>query len=172
MTLFLHIKNKKTVHTFDFLLYNIFMKKRLFSLESTAAIINVGGKLGTEISEKKDRIDDAVLAVKSSIQEGYCPGGSTMYLFAKRNLELKTEIMKEALLSCYKQLMINAELEPFYYLREIESKELGFGYNLIKDEVTDFYKDGIFDSTKVLRIALENAVHTACNFALINATVS
>lgn len=27
MTLFLHIKNKKTVHTFDFLLYNIFMKK-------------------------------------------------------------------------------------------------------------------------------------------------
>lgn len=151
---------------------NIFLKKRLFSLESTAAIINVGGKLGTEISEKKDRIDDAVLAVKSSIQEGYCPGGSTMYLFAKRNLELKTEIMKEALLSCYKQLMINAELEPFYYLREIESKELGFGYNLIKDEITDFYKDGIFDSTKVLRIALENAVHTACNFALINATVS
>ena len=35
--------------------------------------------------------------------------------------------------------MINAELEPFYYLREIENKDLGFGYNLIKDEVTDFY---------------------------------
>jgi chaperonin GroEL (HSP60 family) len=44
--------------------------------------------------------------------------------------------------------------------------------NITPNEVTDFYKDGIFDSTKVLRIALENAVHTACNFALINATVS
>lgn len=150
---------------------NIFLEKRIFSLETTAAIINVGGKLATEISEAKDRVDDAVEAVKSALEEGYSPGGSTVFIFAKNNLELKTEIMKEALLSCYKQLMINAEIEPFYYLSEIEKLGFGFGYNLNTDSITDFYKDGIYDSTKGLRVSLENAVHTACNFSLINATI-
>lgn len=150
---------------------NIFLERRIFSLEATAAIISVGGKLSTEISEKKDRIDDAVEAVKSALEEGYSPGGSTVFIFAKNNLNLKTQIMKEALLSCYKQLMINAEIEPYYFLSEIEKQGFGFGYNLNTDEITNFYDDGIYDSTKGLRVSLENAVHTACNFSLINATI-
>jgi chaperonin GroEL len=151
---------------------DISLERRIFALESTAAIIKVGGKLGTEIDEKKDRIEDSVCAVRSALEEGYCPGGSTVYLFAKLECDLKTDIMKNALTSCYVQLMSNANLEPFYFLRDIEDKGFGFGYNLIKDEITDFYNDGIYDSAKVLRVSLENAVHTACNFALVEAIIT
>lgn len=151
---------------------NIFLERRLFALKSNAAIIKVGGKLRTEVDEKKDRIDDAVKAVKSSIEEGFSPGGSSIYLFALKECDIKTRIMREALKSCYIQLMRNAEIEPFLYFNDIMKGKVGTGYNLIKEEVSDLYKDGIFDSTKVLRVAMENAVHTTCNFAMINATIS
>ena len=151
---------------------NIGLQQRIFSLESNAAIITVGGKITSEISEKKDRVDDSVQAVKSAISEGYSPGGSTVYLFANKELELKTDIMKKALESCYKQLMVNAEIEPYYFLKEIYDSEYGHGYNLKTDTIEDFIENGILDSTKVLRVAIENATHTACNFAMIEATIS
>ena len=147
---------------------NIFLNKRIFALESIAAIIKVGGKLTSEIAEKKDRIDDSVFSVKSAIEEGYSPGGSSVFITAYKELDIKTKIMKEALLECYKQLMINAELEPMYYLREIHDKGVGYGFNLITEKVSNMHEDGIYDSTKGLRVSMENAVSTACTFALIN----
>jgi chaperonin GroEL len=151
---------------------NIAEQRRIFALESVAAIIKVGGTLGSEINEKKDRIEDAVYAVKSAIEEGYCPGGSTMYVFAYLENKVKTEVMKKALLACYIQLMKNAEQEPFYYLRDIEASGFGYGFNLLKEKISNFYEDGIFDSSKVLRVSIENAVHTACNFASVDAVIS
>lgn len=150
---------------------NISITNRIFSLESTAAIINVGGKISSEISEKKDRIDDAVGAVKSSLEEGYTPGGSSVFLFAGIDVEIKTDIMKKALTSCYEQLLSNANLQPFYYYREILDKGFGFGFNLITEEVVNMIDNGILDSSKVLRVSLENAVRTACNFALVESVI-
>lgn len=140
--------------------------RRKFSLESVAAIIKVGGKLASEISEKKDRIDDAVLSVKSAIEEGYLPGGGTTLIFSEK--PEYGNVMKKALMSCYNQLMFNAEREPQYFLRDIKDKGFGYGYNLIKDEVSNLYEDGIYDSAKALRVSVENAVHTATIFASIN----
>ena len=147
------------------------LKNRIFNLESTAAILRVGGKLVTEISEKKDRVDDAVAAVKSAIEEGYLPGGASVFLFSLKDLNIKTDIMKEALIECYKQLMSNAKLEPFYHLKDIYDNGFGSGFNLSTGKVSNMYEDGIYDSTKVLRVSLENSVHTACNFALINSLI-
>lgn len=150
---------------------NIALEKRIFSLESKAAIINIGGKLVDEINERKDRIDDAVLAVKSAIDEGFCAGGSSTYIFARKDVELKTDIMENALISCYKQLMENANKEPFYIMKQITDQKYGFGYNVINNEIENFLEKGIIDSCKVLRVSLENAVHTACTFAMIEAVV-
>ena len=151
---------------------NAFLKKRIFALESNAAVIRIGGKLLSQIDEKKDRAEDAVFAVKSAIEEGYSAGGSSVLINAHKDLELKTQIMKESLLECYKQLMMNAGLEPMYYLREIHDKGKNHGFNLITQEVSDMVKDGIYDSTKGLRISMENAVHTAITFAFIENIIS
>lgn len=146
-------------------------KDRLFRLESSAAVIHVGGKLSDEIGEKKDRIEDAVLAVKSAIEEGFCAGGASTYLFANKELKLKSNVMKKALQSCYNQLMINAGKEPQYELRDILDKEYGYGYNVSTSKIENFLEEGIIDSSKVLRVSLENSVQTACTFAMIEAVV-
>ena len=161
-----HIKKLKALKA-----RNIELEKRIFDLELNAAIINVGGKIQSEIFEKKDRIEDAVCAVKSAIEEGYCAGGSTTYLFAREILSLRTDVMKNALQSCYIQLMKNADVEPFYTLRDILDKGYGNGYNVENDKIENFLESGIIDSAKVLRVALENAVYTACNFCMIESIV-
>jgi len=146
-------------------------KDRLFKLESNAAVIHVGGKLSDEIGEKKDRVEDAVLAVKSAIEEGFCAGGASTYLFANKELKLKSTVMKKALHSCYNQLMTNAGKEPQYELRDILDKEYGFGYNVATSQIENFLEEGVIDSSKVLRVSLENSVQTACTFAMIEAVV-
>lgn len=146
-------------------------QRRIFALENKAAVIKVGGKLNSEIREKIDRVDDAVGAVKSAIEEGYCPGASSVLLSAHDELDLKTNVMKLALRAPYIQLMSNAEIEPLLYVTEIQNKGFGYGFNLSTEKVSNLIEDGIIDSCKVLRVSLENAVHTACNFALINATI-
>lgn len=148
---------------------SIALTKRIFALENNAAVIKVGGKLASEISEKKDRIDDSNLAVKSAIEEGYLPGAGSTFLFAN-NQDLGV-IMRNALNACYVQLMKNAEKEPYYFMKEIEEKGFGHGYNLLTNKVSNMYEDGIYDSSKVLRVSLENAIHTAVTFSNIDSII-
>lgn len=80
--------------------------------------------------------------------------------------------MPEILLSCYNQLMLNANLEPMYFLKEIEQGKFGTAYNLIDNKIQDFNKAGIYDSAKATRCSITNAIHTAINFGTIEAIVS
>jgi chaperonin GroEL len=40
-----------------------------------------------EVSEKKDRITDALNATKAAVEEGIVPGGGTALVYASRSLE-------------------------------------------------------------------------------------
>jgi len=54
-------------------------KKRLAFFTSGAAAIYVGGANETEVEEKKDRFDDTIRAVRSSLEDGYVTGGGLTY---------------------------------------------------------------------------------------------
>jgi len=54
-------------------------EKRLAMLNSGTAIIYVGGSSEVDIQEKKDRIDDTVCAVRSSLKAGFVVGGGFTY---------------------------------------------------------------------------------------------
>ena len=140
---------------------------RLFRLRSKAAKIYVGGKLSSEISERKDRVDDAVLAVKSAIEEGYSLGAGKTYLNAVFNLDNLSSISKKALQSCYKQLLTNAGLDPYEYISELRSASFEDGFNLLNNKIENLFEAGIIDSTKSLRVSVENAIKSAQNFAMI-----
>src|SRR5665213_606127 len=51
------------------------LEKRRAALSGKVAVIKVGGATETEINEKRDRVDDAVHAVKAALAEGIVPGG-------------------------------------------------------------------------------------------------
>jgi len=146
--------------------------RRIKRLNVSSAIIKVGGVLTSDISEKKDRVDDAVLAVKSAIEEGYIIGGGKLLLNAyfDDNLNL-SPLTKRVIKSCYNQILINAGIDPSDYINKIQYKGEDFAFDVITNEIVDFRRCGILDSAKALRVSLENAVASAQNFAKIDVVI-
>jgi len=135
--------------------------------------------------EKKDRIDDALLATKAAVEEGIVPGGGlTLYRISQtilddiRNIELTedqkfaAEIFYDVLRSPMKTMAENAG----YDFEDIDSKLSNesddTGFNFLLGIPADMYREGIIDPAKVTKNALRNAVSAAgtlltTNFAII-----
>ena len=65
-----------------------FHRKRLANYIGGIATIYVGGFSQVEIQEKKDRLDDAICAVKAAMTDGILPGGGCSLLKASYKLNL------------------------------------------------------------------------------------
>lgn len=64
------------------------LQERLAKLGGGVAVIKVGGSSEVEVSEKKDRYDDALNATRAAVEEGILPGGGVALL--KASLALTT----------------------------------------------------------------------------------
>lgn len=53
------------------------LQERLAKLSGGVAVIKVGGASEVEVSEKKDRVTDALNATKAAVEEGIVPGVCT-----------------------------------------------------------------------------------------------
>lgn len=147
---------------------------RLAQLVNGIASINVGGITETEIKEKKDRIDDALCATRSALEEGYVPGGGSALLIisnasamvGKNEDEDKgAKILFEAIKEPFYQMLSNANIDDSIEIQgEIIDKGIGFGYNLKTNKVENLFEAGVIDPTKVVRVALENAASIASIF--------
>lgn len=156
-----------------------FLKKRLANLQNGVAVISVGGFTDTEINEKKDRIDDAVCATRSAIEEGYVAGGGTAFLFAPRGniftnkeMNIGADILMAAIEAPFRQILINADIEDANDAKTVAHKVYGYGINANTGELIDFFAEGILDPTKVLRCALENAASIAGIFLTTECTIN
>ncbi len=140
--------------------------ERIARLEGGVAVLHVGGFSETEVNEKKDRIDDAICAVRAALEEGVVPGGGFAYLtildtvekigYENEDERLGGEIVFEAIKEPFKQIAENAGKNPEFILEHLTS--LDAGYNFRTDEYVDLVEDGVIDPAKVTRVALENAV--------------
>jgi chaperonin GroEL len=126
--------------------------QRLQSLTGTVSLIKVGGESPVEIKERFDRIEDAVLAVKSAYEEGMVEGGG-LGLF---KTQFKSYFTKTPILE-----LSNSLQEPYRILNPITIIDMGKEKIISFDLNPDFYKKGIIDPTKVVRCALQNAISVA-----------
>lgn len=143
------------------------LKKRLAKLSGGVAVIKVGATTETEMSEKKNRIDDALHATKAAVEEGVVTGGGVTLFSAIKELDkLKMEgdkkigidIVKKALEEPIRQIAANSGLEGAEVIAKIkEQKNERFGYNAAKGVYEDLFEAGVIDPTKVVRNALQNA---------------
>lgn len=62
-------------------------QERLAKLSGGVAVIKIGGASEIEVSEKKDRVTDALNATKAAVEEGIVPGGGVALLYATKMLE-------------------------------------------------------------------------------------
>jgi len=146
------------------------LTKRLSNLKNTVAIIYVGGVTESEVKEKKDRIEDAVHAVRSSVDGGFVSGGGSTYKhiaeFRMKQINKLTGAKSlgynnvvSAIHMPFVQILSNASMNSSAF--NTSTKRLGFGVNVKTRRVENLLKSGIIDSTKVLEVALENAISVA-----------
>jgi chaperonin GroEL len=157
-----------------------FILERIASLTGGIGVIHVGGNTDLEQKELYDRVDDAVCAVRSALEEGIVPGaGKALYDINVNDLglDLNTRetsvalmIMAEALRSPLKQILANVGLDAQIVYGGIIHK--GVGYNLKTGEVGNLIEMGVIDPLKVTRSALENAVSVAVTILSTNAIVT
>lgn len=145
-----------------------YIQKRLARLVGGICVICVGGKTEAEQSERKDRVDDALSAVKAAVHEGILPGGGTALIRAISDVPTEgTEdekmgfgVVRYALEQPLATIASNAGKPPETVVGTV--KGAGVGYNARTDKyVPNLVDEGVVDPTKVVRMALENAASVA-----------
>jgi chaperonin GroEL len=147
------------------------LQERLAKLSGGVAVIKVGGASEVEVSEKKDRIVDALNATRAAVEEGILPGGGTALLKASANAltdvkptnfdqQLGVDIVRKAITKPAKLIVENAGEEGSVVVGKLTDefgKDFNKGYDSAKGEYVDMISAGILDPFKVVRTALVDA---------------
>ncbi len=162
------------------------LETRYARLKGGVAIIKVGAMTEEESKEKQYRIEDAVNATKSALQEGIVIGGGLALYKASQALDKLIEgatdsdyryglkALQTAIQAPAKQVLSNAGEKPDVILQEIdrEAKEYPHqGYDAGTGMYIDMIKEGIIDPLKVERVALEQSVSIAGLYIITDAVV-
>ena len=159
------------------------LQERLAKLAGGVAVIRVGAPAESEMRSKKEALDDAISATKAAVAEGIVPGGGLALLRcvkavseeeAKCEGDEKTgvQILKRALESPTRQIAENSAADGGVVVARMLSGTGNEGFDAGRKEYVDLIEAGIIDPTKVVRIALENAVSVASILLLTEATMT
>jgi len=146
------------------------LQERLAKLAGGVAVVHVGAATEIELKEKKARVEDALAATKSAVEEGIVPGGGVALLRTQavlRKLDAKgdeksgIEIIATALEAPLRMIAMNAGAEGSIIVEKVKSQADGAGYNAATGAFEDLIAAGIVDPTKVTRSALQHAASIA-----------
>jgi chaperonin GroEL len=159
------------------------LQERLAKLAGGVAVIRVGAPSEAEMKTKKEALDDAISATKAAVAEGIVPGGGLALLrcvAAVADEETKCEgdertgvqILKRALEAPTRQIAENSATDGGVVVARMLEGKGNYGFDAGRKEYVDLVEAGIIDPTKVVRIALENAVSIASVLLLTEATMT
>jgi chaperonin GroEL len=146
------------------------LEKRRAALQGKVAVIKVGGATQTEIEEKKFRVDDAVAAVKASLDEGVVAGGGVTMANLSETIKIEAadgtssgkQVLKTALLRPFYELMNNSGHNPDEWWPQVRKAKLGWGIDVNHPtKLVDLKTAGIIDPTRVVKEAIQNSVSIA-----------
>jgi chaperonin GroEL len=146
------------------------LQERLAKLVGGVAVIKVGAATETEMKERKARVDDALAATRSAVEEGIVPGGGVALLRAAgevaklklpRDERIGADIVLRALEEPARMIAENAGFEGSVVVERIKAGKGPVGFNASKNEYEDLVAAGIVDPAKVTRTALQNAASVA-----------
>ena len=152
-----------------------FLEERIAKLSSGICTIFVGGTTELEIKEKKDRVDDAVCATKSAVEEGVVSGGGLVFYNLYKKFESNTSVSKAALdvvlsglIAPFDTIVKNAGLNPKKMYSKLDSR---IGFDASTYEFAPLIEIGIIDSAKAERLAFENAISVTSLFLSTYCTI-
>ena len=159
------------------------LQERLAKLSGGVAVVRVGAPSEAEMKSRKEALDDAISATKAAVAEGIVPGGGLALLRcvdAVADEETKCEgdertgvqILRRALEAPTRQIAENSAVDGGVVISRMIDGKGNYGFDAGRKEYVDLVEAGIIDPTKVVRIALENAVSVASVLLLTEATMT
>ncbi len=159
------------------------LEERLAKLVGGVAVIRVGAPSEAELKARKDGFDDALSATKAAVLEGIVPGAGLTLLRASTALAQEEErcegdersgvrILRKALEIPARQIALNSGVDAGVVVDRMRSGTGSYGFDAAKSTYVDLVAAGIIDPTKVVRVALENAVSVAGTLLLTDATMT
>ncbi len=157
-------------------------EERLAKLSGGIAVIRVGAVSEAGLKRLKEAFDDAINSTKAAASEGIVPGGGTALLRAIEAVETEerscegaertgVHVVRMALEVPTRQIARNAGVDEGPVVEKVRASTGFFGFDARTKTYGDLDERGIIDPTKVVRIALENAVGVASTLLLAEATL-
>ena len=159
------------------------LQERLAKLSGGVAVIRVGAPSEAEMKSRKEALDDAISATKAAVAEGIVPGGGLALIrcieaVAKEETKCVGDertgvrVLKRALEAPARQIAENSAVDGGVVVARMLDGQGNYGFDAARNEYVDLVEAGIIDPTKVVRIALENAVSVASVLLLTEATMT
>lgn len=159
------------------------LKERHGKLAGGVAVIRVGAASETEIAALKDAYEDSIAATRAAIEEGIVPGGGLALIRAAQGLEadeakfdgdMRTglKLLRSAMSIPAGQIALNSNQDDGVVVNQLRSSGGDIGFDAASGRFVDLVESGIIDPTKVVRVALENAVSVAGTLLLTEATLT
>jgi chaperonin GroEL len=147
------------------------LQERMAKLSGGVAVIKVGAATEVELKERKARVEDALSATRSAVEEGIVPGGGVALVRAQRVIDNMTEltgdekvgasIVRRALEQPLKLIVENSGQEGAVVLNDVKQHADDYGYDAEVGQFGPMMERGIVDPAKVTRYALQNAASVA-----------
>jgi len=140
--------------------------QRLGRFTGGVAVIHVGAPTELAMRERKARVEDALAATRSAVEEGVVAGGGVALLraaAAARGLKLSgdeaagRDLVMAALAEPARQIAENAGADGRVVVEKIRVAKDADGYDAMTGTYRDLFEAGVMDPTKVVRSALQHA---------------
>ena len=159
------------------------LEERLAKLSSGVAVIRVGAPSEAEMTSRKEALDDAISSTKAAVEEGTVAGGGMALLrctaavrrseeAAEGDVKSGLQILRRALSTPTRQIAENSATDGGVVVARMLEGDGTIGFDAARNEYVNLIENGIVDPTKVVRIALENAVSVASVLLLTEATIT
>jgi chaperonin GroEL len=159
------------------------LEERLAKLTGGVAVIRVGAPSEAEMKSRREAFDDAISSTKAAMAEGIVPGGGLALLRAIDSVDREASactgdertgalILKRALEVPTRQIAENSAVDGGVVVDRMRNGSGAYGFDAGRGIYVDLVEAGIIDPTKVVRIALENAVSVAGVLLLTEATLT
>ncbi len=159
------------------------LEERLAKLSGGVAVIRVGAPSEAEMKSRRDAFDDAIHATRAAIAEGVVPGAGLALLRAigavddeaakvQGDERAGVQILRRALEAPTRQIAENSGADAGVVVDRMLAGTGAYGFDAATGKYVDLVEAGIIDPTKVVRLALENAVSAAGVLLLTEVTMT
>lgn len=159
------------------------LEERIARLSGGVAVIHVGAATEAEMKSRSEALDDAISATKAAVAEGVVPGGGLSLLrclaavdaaaqSAEGDERTGIQILRRALSAPARQIAANSAVDGGVVVEHMLAGSGHLGFDAARNVYVDLFEAGIIDPTKVVRVALENAVSVASVLLLTEAMMT